>query len=109
MRMFLLFCVLLGMLCIHAPKALMHDCVHETKCHNLSCCDHNPEEHALSIDIADCELCTYTFHSIDTPNFPLVLMSAAPSYAPLVMHPFSVSTGTVHNLQLRGPPAIVTI
>ena len=109
MRRFLLFYVLLGMLCIHAPKDLLHDCVHETKCHNLSCCDQNPEEHDLSIDIADCDLCAYTFHSIDTPNFPLVLMSATPHYAPLVMQPFSVSTETAHNMQLRGPPAIVMI
>ncbi len=109
MRRFLLFCVLFGILCIHAPRTLLHDCVHETQCHNLSCCDHNPEEQDLSIDIADCDLCAYTFHSLDTPNFPLVLMSAAPSYAHITVQPFSVSTGTAHNLQLRGPPAIVMI
>ena len=109
MRRLLLLFVLLGMVLIHAPKSLLHDCIKETQCHNFSCCDDDHDENDLSVDMADCDLCTYTFHSIDTPNFPLVLLSANADYAPLVLQTISVSFETTKNLHMRGPPAIVTI
>ena len=111
MKQFFLYSILLGMVLINAPKSLLHDCTKEVHCSNVACCahDHDHEEKDLSIDIADCDLCTYTFHSIDTPNFPLVLFSANTNYAPLALKPFSVSFGLTQYLQLRGPPAIVMI
>tara|TARA_B100001059_G_C17824229_1_gene580323 strand:+ start:2802 stop:3131 length:330 start_codon:yes stop_codon:yes gene_type:complete len=109
MKQFILYSILLGMVLINAPKSFLHDCTKEVHCSNVSCCDHDHEENDLSIDIADCDLCTYTFHSVDTPNLPVVLLSANTNYAPFALQPFSVSFGTTHYLQLRGPPAIVTI
>ena len=109
MRRLLLLFVLLGMVLIHAPKALLHDCIKEMQCHNFSCCDHEQDENDLSVDMADCELCTYTFHSVDTPNLPLRFLSVNTSYALLAMKSLSVSIGTIQYPKLRGPPAIVMI
>lgn len=109
MKQFVLYSILLGMVLINAPKSLLHDCTKEVHCSNVSCCDHDLEENDLSIDIADCELCTYTFHSVDTPNLPLRFLSVNTSYAPLAMNALSVSIGTIQYPKLRGPPALVTI
>ena len=109
MKQFVLYSILLGMVLINAPKSLLHDCSKEVHRSNVACCKHEHEENDLSIDVADCDLCTYTFHSIDTPDFPLVLFSDNKNYAPLALQPFSVSFGTTQYLQLRGPPAIVII
>jgi len=112
MKQFVLYSILLGMVLINAPKSFLHDCSKEVHCRNVACCSHEHHEHAeneLSIDSADCDLCAYTFHSIDTPDFPLVLFSANTNYAPLALKPFSVSFGPNQYLQLRGPPAIVMI
>ena len=109
MKLFVLYSILLGMVLINAPKTLLHDCTKEAHCSNVSCCDHDLEENDLSIDIADCELCTYTFHSVDTPNLPLRFLSVNSSYAPLAMKSLSVSVGTIQYPKLRGPPAIVMI
>ena len=109
MKQFVLYSILLGMVLINAPKSLLHDCTNEVHCSNVSCCDHDLEENDLSIDIADCELCTYTFHSVDTPILPLRILSVITSYAPLAMNALSVSIGTIQYPKLRGPPALVTI
>ena len=109
MKLFVLYSILLGMVLINAPKSLLHDCTKEVHCSNVSCCDHDLEENDLSIDIADCELCTYTFHSVDTPNLPLTFLSVNTSYAPLAMNSLSVSIGTIQYPKLRGPPAVVMI
>tara|TARA_B100001287_G_scaffold267638_1_gene263019 strand:- start:145 stop:474 length:330 start_codon:yes stop_codon:yes gene_type:complete len=109
MKQLVLYSILFGMLLINAPQSLLHDCTREVHCNNFSCCDHNPEENGLSIDNVDCDLCAYTFHSIDTPNLPLALLSANTNYAPMALQPFSVSIGTTQYLLLRGPPATVMI
>lgn len=109
MKQLVLYVVLLGMVLINAPKSFLHDCAHETHCHTFSCCDDDHEENNLSIDSADCDLCAYTFHSIDTPSFPLISISTNACYLPLAMHYTYTSVGAIHYLQLRGPPTFVTI
>jgi hypothetical protein len=111
MKLFVLYSILLGMMLINAPKSLLHECVHEDhKCHhNQINTDFHQDGEETSIEIADCDQCSYYFQSIDTPNFPLRFLSVNGSYDPLAMNSLSVSIGTIQYLKLRGPPAIVMI
>ena len=112
MRRVLLFSILLGMVLIYTPKSLLHSCAHsENKCNHHDHLDTDSEEknNGLTFELADCDLCAYSFYSIDTPVFPLRFVSSNGSYAPLAMHVLSFSIGAIQYLKLRGPPVLVTI
>ena len=111
MKQFVLYSILLGMVLINAPKLLLHECAHQDhKCHHHQTnADFHEDGEETSIEIADCDQCSYYFQSINTPNFPLRFLSVNTSYAPLAMNALSVSIGTIQYPKLRGPPAIVMI
>jgi hypothetical protein len=111
MRHFLLYSILLGMVLINTPKALLHDCTHEVhKCnHDHLDTDIDGQHQGNSFEIADCELCAYYFHSLDTPDSIVIPIPATSTYAPLAMRTLSASVCDMQNFQLRGPPIFVTI
>ena len=111
MRQFLLFSVLLGMVLIHAPKSFLHKCAHQVhECHSESnFCHSDHHDDGPTFYTADCDLCSYSFHSIDTPSFSLIRVPSASPYATVAMKPVAFSIGAMHHIHSRGPPIIVTI
>ena len=104
MKKSLLFMLLLGMVLIHVPRSLIHECtepMHEDHDH-----DSDSEEHqGLSFEVADCDLCYYSFHSLDTPKFAIVPLPNGHINVVSSWKFGAVTVGSVQNIQLRGPPS----
>ena len=104
MKTSLLFLVLLGMVAIHVPRSLIHECLEPMHEHHDH--DTDSEEHQdLSFEVADCNLCSYSFHSLDTPKFAIVQVPKGSINFVSSWERGSVTVASTQNIQLRGPPS----
>ena len=106
MKTSLLYLLLLGMVAIHVPRSLIHECLEPMHEHHDH--DTDSEEHqGLSFEEADCDLCSYSFHSLDTPKFEIVQVPKGSINFVSSWEHGSVTVGSAQNIQLRGPPSSV--
>lgn len=108
MRHILLYSILLGMVLIHIPRSMVHECaqvLHEEHQHDRD--SHSGQHDGLAFEAADCDLCSYSFHSLDTPNYALITVPVVSLVCPLVKEPFAISIGSAQNIQLRAPPCLL--
>lgn len=106
MRQFLLYSVLSGLVLIHVPRSYIHECVQISHEHHAHDTDSHPKRNqGLTFEAADCDLCSYFFHSLDTPSYALVTAPLAATIACVVLEPNAFSLGLVQKIRLRGPPS----
>jgi len=104
MKKSLLYLLLLGMFAIHVPRSLIHECIEPLHEHHDH--DTDSEEHqGLSFEEADCDLCSYSFHSLDTPKFAIVQVPNGYINVVSSWEFGAVTVGSAQNIQLRGPPS----
>ena len=105
MKSLLLYTLLLGMVLIHIPRSLIHECEHhEHTCDHHYGQDDDGKNNDLSFHAEDCDLCMYAFHALDTPNSDVISMPDVPFS---VVSSIKASSKTLHSAQgilLRGPP-----
>lgn len=104
MKTSLLYLLLLGMVVIHVPRSLIHECIkpmHEHHDHDTD----SKEHQGFSFEEADCDLCSYSFHSLDTPKFEIVQVPKGSINFVSSWERGSVSVDSAQNIQLRGPPS----
>lgn len=111
MKQMLLYCILFGMVLIHVPKEMLHDCSHEIHhCDNEKKDGHSEQNHEGALfEEADCDLCLYTFQAINTPDFELISIPKLVISQQTFSQEKVICLGSRSFLQLRGPPQIVKI
>lgn len=104
MKKSLLYVLLLGVVSIHVPRTIIHECTQSMHEHHDH--DSDSEEHqGLSFEEVDCDLCSYSFHSLDTPKFAIVQVPNGHINVVSSWEFGAVTVGSVQNIQLRGPPS----
>ena len=87
MKGVLLYFLLAGMVLIHIPRTVLHECEH----HSHSC-DHEENQNEQNTDLSfhsdECDLCMYAFNALDTPGSELILP----------MYLFHVNHSSIHFL-----------
>ncbi len=104
MKKSLLYVLLLGMVAIHVPRSFLHECIEPMHEHH----DHDSDsekDQGLSFEAADCDLCSYSFHSLDTPKFAIVQVPKGSINFVSSWERGSVTVASTQNIQLRGPPS----
>lgn len=93
--------LLLTMLCIAAPRTLLHDC--NNAAHPESAVDHHSDEEAL--DHAPCQLCDFSATPGIEASAPMTVALEEWQLAPETRFLLSHTAAAFHSTQLRGPPA----
>ena len=105
MKRILLYTLLLGMALIHIPRSLLHECEHDLNtCAHHDGQDHDEEKKDLSFYADDCDLCTYAFHALDTPNADLIRVPIVPFSFESTIKASSKILHSAEGILLRGPP-----
>ena len=96
------YLVLLGMILIHVPKSFLHECTHEHEMHTQ---DHHSSDHDLpSFSAEDCNLCAYSFHALDLPEYKLVTVPDFQISSGISSQINSASYTELSTPGSRGPP-----
>ena len=105
MKSLLLNTLLLGMVLIHIPRSLLHECEHD-----IHTCAH-PNDHTddekkkdLSFYADDCDLCIYAFHALDTPDSDVIRVPDVFCSFESSVEVSSVKLPSAEGILLRGPP-----
>lgn len=93
--------LLLTMLCIAAPRTLLHDC--NKAAHSESVVDHHSGEEAL--DHAPCQLCDFSATPGIEASAPMTISLEEWHPVPETRFLLSHTIAAFHSTQLRGPPA----
>ena len=105
MKSFLLYILLLGMALIHIPRSLLHECEHHKHtCDHHENHDEDDENKNLSFQSDKCDLCTYAFHALDTPNSDVIRLSDVPFSIESSIKVSSQIINSAESILLRGPP-----
>lgn len=96
------YLVLLGMILIHVPKSVLHECTHE---HEMHAQDHHSSDNDLpSFSAEDCDLCVYSFHVLDLPEYKLVTIPDFQISSGVSFQIISALYAELKTSDSRGPP-----
>ena len=102
MKGILLYFLLAGMVLIHIPRTVLHECEH----HSHSC-DHEENQNEQNTDLSfhsdECDLCMYAFNALDTPGSELILPDVSFSCESPI-NSFSLTLSSSEDILLRGLP-----
>ena len=105
MKSLLLYTLLLGMALIHIPRSLIHECEHhEHTCDHHDGQDDDEKNNDLSFHTEDCDLCTYAFHSLNTPDSDVILIPDVPFSNESSIKASSKILYSAEGILLMGPP-----
>ena len=96
------YMVLLGMIMIHVPKTVFHECDHQEEMHAHD--DHSSDHDLPSFDADDCDICSYTFHALDLPDYNLVDLPEYQMYSGISTQLLLGSCNELYTPDSRGPP-----
>jgi hypothetical protein len=103
MKQFLVFTVLFGMVLIHIPRSYIHECsqvLNEGHDHD----DHSSDNDLPSFSAEDCDLCMYSFHALDLPDYKLVTVPNFQISNGISSQIISASYTELNTPDVRGPP-----
>lgn len=96
------YLVLLGMILIHVPKSFLHECDHSHEMHAQD--DHSSDNDLPSFSAEDCDLCLYSFHALDLPEYKLVNVPILQPSSGIISQINSESYTELSTPDSRGPP-----
>ena len=102
MKGILLYFLLAGMVLIHIPRTVLHECEHHShSCHHEE--NQNEQNTDLSFHSDECDLCMYAFNALDTPGSELIVPDVSFSCESPI-NSFSLTLSSSEDILLRGPP-----